>query len=98
MTADIIPFDQAYELATIAARPPAVFLPNAKAAERFFDFFNSNIRNRNMRRAYYRAACRFSEWCEGRGVRNLAGVKPVHAISNGWGLRSPTGWSLPSLP
>jgi hypothetical protein len=28
-----------------------VFLPNPKAAERFFDFFTANIRNRNTRRA-----------------------------------------------
>jgi len=39
-------------LAAIAANAPAVFLPNAKAAERFFDFFTANIRNRNTRRAY----------------------------------------------
>jgi hypothetical protein len=30
---------------------PALFVPHAKAAERFFEFFTVNIRNRNTRRA-----------------------------------------------
>lgn len=50
----------------LAAKPPAVFLPVEKAAERFFGFFTSHIRNPNTRRAYYKAACRFSDGCEGR--------------------------------
>jgi integrase len=58
-----------------------VFLPNATAAERFFDFFTANIRNKNTRRAYYKAACRFAEWCEGKGLHGLAGVKPVHVAA-----------------
>jgi hypothetical protein len=53
----------------------------SKTAERFFDFFTANIRNRNTRRAYYKAACRFAEWCEGRGLRDLAGVKPLHVAA-----------------
>ena len=51
------------------------------AAERFFEFFTANIRNKNTRRAYYKAACRFSEWCEGRGLRDLADVKPLHVAA-----------------
>src|SRR5271163_542204 len=53
-------------------------MPSPEAAERFWGFFTANIRNRNTRRAYYKAACRFAEWCEGRGLRDLAGVKPLH--------------------
>ena len=68
-------------LATIAAIPPAMFLPHAKAAERFFGFFTVNIRNRNTRRAYYKAAARFSEWCVGRGLADLAQVKPLHVAA-----------------
>ena len=68
-------------LAAIAARPPALFLPHAKAAERFFEFFTANIRNKNTRRAYYKAAGRFSEWCEGRGLSGLADVKPLHVAA-----------------
>jgi len=65
-------------LAGLAAKPPAVFLPNEKTADRFFGFFTANHRNKNTRRAYYKAACRFSDWCEGRGLSDLAGVKPLH--------------------
>jgi len=54
-------------LAAIAPTPPLLFLPSEKARERFFDFFTSNIRNKNTRQAYYKAAARFSERCEGRG-------------------------------
>ncbi len=68
-------------LAAIAVRSPILFLPDAKSAERFFDFFTSNIRNKNTRRAYYKAVCRFADWCEGRGVVNLARVKPVHVAA-----------------
>jgi site-specific recombinase XerD len=57
---------------------PALFAPDTRTAERFMDFFTSNIRNPHTRRAYYRAACAFSAWCEGRGLHSLAHVKPVH--------------------
>jgi hypothetical protein len=53
-------------------------LREEKAAERFFDFFAANIRNKNTRRAYYKAICRFSECCEGEGLSDLAEVKPLH--------------------
>jgi site-specific recombinase XerD len=68
-------------LAGLAAKPPAVFLPDEKAAERFFGFFTANIRNRNTRRAYYKAACRFSDWCEGKGLSGLERVKPPHVAA-----------------
>jgi len=68
-------------LAVLAARPPALFLPDAQAAERFFDFFTANIRNKNTRRAYYKAVCRFADWCEDRGLAALARVKPVHVAA-----------------
>jgi len=69
------------ELANLTAgdgSPPTLFFKEARAAERFFDFFTANIRNRNTRRAYYNAACRFSEFCAERGVHDLANVKPIH--------------------
>ncbi len=34
-----------------------MFLPDEKTAERFFGFFTANIRNKNTRRAYDKAAC-----------------------------------------
>ena len=62
--ADVIPFKEPRSLAGLAANLPAVFLPNEKAGERFFGFFTAHIRNRNTRRAYYKAACRFVLRCQ----------------------------------
>jgi integrase/recombinase XerD len=86
-------------LTGLAAKPPVVFLPNEKAQERFFGFFTANIRNKNTRRAYYKAACRFSEWCEGREMRELADVKPPHvaAYIEWLGLPDGRGLSKPSV-
>ena len=93
---ELMPLNEPDELAMIATSRPAVFLPHAKAAERFVEFFTVNIRNPNTRRAYYKAACRFSEWCEGRGLHELAGVKPVHvaAYIEWLGLAVPAGRGL----
>src|SRR5262249_52565337 len=44
---------------------------------RFWEFFAANIRNRNTRRAYYKAACRFNDWCEERGIFDLSRVRPI---------------------
>ena len=82
MTAtEIIPFKEPRALAGLAALRPALFLPDEKAAERFFGFFTANIRNKNTRRAYYKAACRFSDWCEGKGLAELTSVKPLHVAA-----------------
>jgi integrase/recombinase XerD len=80
----------------MAVKPPAVFLGSEKA-ERFFGFFTANIRNKNTRRAYYKAACRFSEWCEGREVRELADVKPPHVAAYIEWLGLPDGQGLSRL-
>jgi integrase/recombinase XerD len=58
-----------------------VFLTDAKASERFWEFCAANIRNKNTRRAYYKAACRFSEWCEGRCIFDMTAVKPMHVAA-----------------
>jgi hypothetical protein len=55
----LVPRNIPRRLAALAANPPALFLPDEKASERFFGFFTVNIRNKNTRRAYYKAACRF---------------------------------------
>ena len=80
MTAELITFREPCELAGMATRLPAVFLSSEATAERFFGFFTANIRNPNTRRAYYKAACRFSDRCEGRGL-GLADVKPPHVAA-----------------
>jgi integrase/recombinase XerD len=96
MSTEIIPFKEPRSLAGLAAKAPAVFLPSEKAAGRFFEFFTANIRNRNTRRAYYKAAARFSEWCEGKGLLDLAGVKPLHvaAYIEGLAIARPEGPGL----
>jgi site-specific recombinase XerD len=91
----LIAFKEPRALAGLAVKLPVVFLPNEKAGERFFGFFTANIRNKNTRRAYYKAACRFSDWCEGRGL-DLATVKPpyVAAYIEILGLPEPEGQGL----
>ena len=78
MSSEIVPFAEPVGLGGIASKPPALFLRQARAAERFFDFFTANIQNKHTRRAYYNAACRFSAFCSEHGVHDLAHVKPVH--------------------
>ncbi len=75
---DLVVFEEPTDLALLSARLPALFLPDAKASERFWEFFAANIRNKNTRRAYYKAACRFSGWCQGRELFDLARIKPLH--------------------
>jgi site-specific recombinase XerD len=93
---EIIPLKEPRSLSGLAAKLPTLFVPDEKAAERFFGFFTAHIRNRNTRRAYYKAACRFSEWCEGRGLLSLALVKPPHvaAYIEMLGLPEPQGQGL----
>ncbi len=78
MTQELIVPALPRRLAALSASTPALFLPDAKAAERFAEFFTANIRNKNTRRAYYKAVCRFADWCAGRGMTDLARVKPIH--------------------
>ena len=73
----LIPFAGPSELVTLNAKLPALFLADAKGSERFWEFFAANIRNKNTRRAYYRAACTFSDWCEVRGLFSLSAVKTI---------------------
>src|SRR6202171_5441114 len=96
MSPALIPYKEPPSLAGLAVTPPAVFLRDEKAGERFFGFFTAHIRNKNTRRAYYKAACRFSEWCEGRGLLDLAGVKPPHVADyvEMLGLPEPQGRGL----
>src|SRR6202158_1235527 len=52
-----------------------------RAALRFLEFFTVNIRNRNTRAAYARAAAVFLRWCEGQGITRLQDVQPVHVAA-----------------
>src|SRR6266851_9871153 len=76
MTSDVTLYTPS-EFTAVNARPPFLFLAEPKASERFWEFFAANIRNKNTRRAYYKAACRFADWCEGRGICDLTAIKPI---------------------
>lgn len=91
MSSELVALEAPSELLGIDARLPAVFLVNAKASKRFWKFFAVNIRNQNTRRAYYRAACRFSDRSEGRKLFDLSSVEPldVAALSKGCRRRIP---------
>jgi len=96
MSPALIALKEPPALTDLAVPPPAVFLADERAGERFFSFFTAHIRNRNTRRAYYKAACRFSDWCEGRGLLDLTYVKPIHvgAYIEMLGLPEPEGQGL----
>lgn len=70
-------------------------MKEARAAERFLDFFTANIQNKHTRRAYYNAACKFSEFCAERGVTDLEYVKPVHVAGYIESLR--VGFAKPTI-
>lgn len=78
-TAEIV-LSPAPELATGDSQP-RLFLADRKAATRFWEFFTANIRNPNTRRAYYRAVCRFSDWCDEHNLSDLARVQPMHVAA-----------------
>lgn len=62
-----------HDLAAGDGSPPTLFfIKEARAAERSWDFFTANIRNRHTRRAYFNAACKFSEFCAERGITSLS--------------------------
>jgi hypothetical protein len=76
MSSEIVPLTVSPR-SSDSGHTPGTVSATCKAAERFFEFFTANIRNKNTRRAYYKAACRFSDWCEGNGLVDLAQVKPL---------------------
>ncbi len=66
---------------TLTALPDAALIPALIANEgdpaswRYVDFFTTNIRNPNTRRAYARACGTFFAWCEERGL-GLTTIRP----------------------
>jgi site-specific recombinase XerD len=57
--------------------PAIVAAQGDRASERFFTYFTDTIRNKNTRAAYFRNACRFMAWCEGRGL-TLPTIRSFH--------------------
>lgn len=74
--------------------PVVVTASGDRAQFRFIEFFASNIRNPNTRRAYARAAADFLGWCERSGVMSLGDVQSLHVAtwieSLGQELSAPT--------
>ena len=64
-----------------SALPALIAGAGDRAALRFLEFFTVNIRNRNTRAAYARAAAVFLRWCEGQGIARLPDVQPVHVAA-----------------
>jgi len=63
------------------ALPALIAGAGHRAARRFLEYFTVNIRNRNTRAAYGRAATDFLHWCEGQGIDALGRVQPVHVAA-----------------
>jgi hypothetical protein len=63
------------------ALPSLVVAAGERASMRFLEFFAGNIRNPHTRRAYYRGAADFFEWCASAGVPSIAAVQPVHVAT-----------------
>lgn len=72
---------------TVAAPASSVRLPGLiiragnRAGRRFLEFFTANLANRNTRLAYGRAVGAFLDWCEQRGVADLARIEPLHVAA-----------------
>ncbi len=58
--------------------PSLVATAGNKASTRFLEFFASNIRNPNTRRAYLRAVQAFFSTCSANGITDLADIEPLH--------------------
>jgi site-specific recombinase XerD len=62
--------------------PTIVTAAGDRAQVRFLEFFASNIRNPNTRRAYSQAVAAFLDWCAREaGIRSLAAVQPLHVAA-----------------
>jgi site-specific recombinase XerD len=62
-------------LPNAALIPALIANEGERASWRYVDFFTSNIRNPNTRRAYGRACHQFFAWCEARGL-GLTTIRP----------------------
>ncbi len=51
------------------------------APKRFMEFFTVHIENAHTRRAYYRTAGAFSDWCALHSIDDLARVEPMHVAA-----------------
>jgi site-specific recombinase XerC len=63
------------------AMPALIAGAGERAGWRFLEFFTVNIRNKNTRAAYARAAAAFLRWCIWQGIGELGQVQPVHVAA-----------------
>ncbi len=68
-------------LYTAPALPSLVAASGDKAAIRFIDFFTSNIRNPNTRKAYAKGVGEFLAFCQQKGITSLEAIRPVHVAA-----------------
>jgi site-specific recombinase XerD len=61
--------------------PALVASAGERAGIRFLEFFASNIRNPNTRRAYAYAVGEFLAWCAQAGVSSITAVQPLHVAA-----------------
>jgi hypothetical protein len=62
-------------------QPTTLFTPTPKAARRVLEFFTAQINNDHTRKAYLNATRRFAEWCDARGIGQLADVQAFHVAA-----------------
>ncbi len=60
-----------------ALLPVIIAQSDPHTARRFLEFFTVTIRNQNTRRAYARAAGKFLDYCEKRGIMDLKQIEPM---------------------
>jgi integrase/recombinase XerD len=65
---------------TTSAVPAVIAARGSQAGRRFIEFFTANIRNPNTRKAYYRAASEFFNWCD-QARLGLLDIEPVHVAA-----------------
>src|SRR5271154_3001686 len=65
---------------TVAPVPAVIAARGHHAGRRFVEFFTANIRNPHTRKAYYRAAMEFFDWCD-QARLGLLDIEPVHVAA-----------------
>jgi site-specific recombinase XerD len=63
------------------AVPAVIANAGDHAARRFLEFFAAQIRNKNTRMAYYRAASHFFAWVDQHQIGELADIEPIHVAA-----------------
>ena len=66
---------------SVVAVPMMIASAGDHAARRFLEFFAAQIRNKNTRMAYHRAACHFFAWVEQHQIGELADIEPIHVAA-----------------